>query len=301
LPPEETRVKLQPIKGVPGSDYINANYISGELPGTERQYITTQGPLANTTCDFWRMVWEQGCKIIVMLTKETESGREKCYLYWPPIEGDTLRFDDITVKLEHSTSDTPQISIRDIKILKDGEERGIKHYQYTEWPDHGLPHGTQTFLHLLKLVNNFNRSLFDAQPPPVCIHCSAGIGRTGTYCTVNNILQYINYHVEKENKIPPINVLRTVLDLRDQRPGMVQTKEQYMFCYHAIEYEYQKIKQNIQNRNWRQKNDKHPALNLKITQPNNNSNVMDNRRTKNTNNKEKIHDSIESNDQMEEE
>eukprot|EP01120_Amphizonella_sp_Union-15-10_P015468 TRINITY_DN7971_c0_g1_i1.p1 TRINITY_DN7971_c0_g1~~TRINITY_DN7971_c0_g1_i1.p1 ORF type:complete len:369 (-),score=30.44 TRINITY_DN7971_c0_g1_i1:6-1112(-) len=246
LPPEKTRVKLSVLEGIEGSDYINANFISVGLSEPQKRYISTQGPLRNTVCDFWRMIWEHNCAIIVMLTNMFENGQEKCTEYWPSKEHLTISFNILNVTLNKTECIATGLYLRRLTLTKDGFSRCVTHFQYTVWPDHGLPtEGIDTFLKLVRLVNDENHSSNQYPRPPICVHCSAGIGRTGTFCTVNNVLQHINQEVEKSRTIPPVSILNTVLDLRRQRPGMVQTKEQYYFCYKAILREYKFIKSHL--------------------------------------------------------
>ncbi|GAM25942.1 hypothetical protein SAMD00019534_091170, partial [Acytostelium subglobosum LB1] len=195
LPCDSTRVKLEKIDGQEGSDYINANFINGEY---EKQYICTQGPLQNTIVDFWRMVWENNSRIIVMLSKELENYRPKCDRYW-----------------------------------SDNQTRTITHYQYEGWPDHNAPNDTEPLRHLLHMINATQNSLKrEGIASPFVVHCSAGVGRTGTFCTVHMMMSRI------DNTVPghriDFNIFNIVKNLRKQRPGMVQQLEQYLFCYATI-------------------------------------------------------------------
>lgn len=244
LPPDETRVELTPSPSVTGSDYVNANYVSICLNPddddddllVDSEYISTQGPLPNTVCDFWRMVWEQNSRIIVMLTKEIESGRVKCVKYWPDKD---MLYDGIKVVCDDIDSSIKELIVRKFTITNEmtKEQRKVVHYQYKEWPDHGLPASTKVFL---KMVKAAVRQDGDG---PIIVHCSAGIGRSGTFCAVHSIVKMMNEYVFDNHKMPPINIVETVLLLRDQRPGMVQTKEQFMFCYLAVQEEYLKLQE----------------------------------------------------------
>jgi protein tyrosine phosphatase len=225
-------------EGLEGSDYINANYISGEVPGSENTYISTQGPLPGTVGDFWRMVWEQNSKIVVMLTKEVEGGRAKCVKYWP--DKDSRIYDDIRVSPESIDLSSKQVTTRHLILehLKTNEKRKVVHYQYKEWPDHGLPSSTKAFLHLVHSAKRVDKD------GPIVVHCSAGIGRSGTFCAVHALVQKMREELKTKGSLPPLNIVETVLNLRDQRPGMVQTKEQYMFCYLALQEEFQQLSQD---------------------------------------------------------
>jgi protein tyrosine phosphatase len=123
------------------------------------------------------------------------------------------------------------------------EARIITHFQYREWPDHGLPASPTGFLRLVQLVCQVDSGT------PIVVHCSAGIGRTGTFCTVHSIICMMTTNLNLHGTLPPINIVRTVLNFRDQRPGMVQNKDQYMFCYLSILQEYTKLQKMVPKRN----------------------------------------------------
>ena len=229
LPPEESRVKLKTISG---SGYINASYINGQINGSDHRYISTQAPMNHTINDFWRMVWETHCAVIVMMTNVVENGCIKCNRYWN--EMGTITIGDIKVKSMGYHSITRSLRMRRFEVENTNDssnKRLISHFQYLDWPDHGIPKDIQSFLDLVKVVDSEE---VNSNGVPLIVHCSAGIGRTGTFCAVHITNQVINECVERERRLPPINIFKTVLDLREQRPGMVQTKEQYQFCYLAV-------------------------------------------------------------------
>lgn len=231
LPLEKTRVVLSK-DGADGSDYINASYINGQIPGSEKAYICTQGPTKNTIQDFWRMIWEQNSTIIVMLTKEVENTKPKCARYWPE-DGQSELHGRFRVTQEN-TETVGEVVIRTMLLedTRDGLNRTVTQYQYTSWPDHGLPVSTTAFLELVRMVDKQKKS------GPVVVHCSAGIGRSGTFCTVHStIAKYKHDLATKPDVQPAFDILHTVIYMRQQRPGMVQTKEQYMFCYLSIDEE----------------------------------------------------------------
>jgi len=232
LPPESTRVPLSLIEGEEGSDYINANFISGLIPNSEKVYIATQGPLTSTMADFWRMVWEHEAAIVVMLTREIENGRLKCDKYWPDA-GNPLEVGHFQITI----SDTEETQMSElierkltIKNLMTGFSRPVLHLHYIAWPDQGLPTSTTAFLSLIDEAYKFNNT-----NGPIVVHCSAGIGRSGTFCTVNSTIEKLKLDLkEKPDDIPKVSIVKSVLAARSQRPGMVQTKEQYTFVYLAI-------------------------------------------------------------------
>jgi len=237
LPLEKTRVVLSK-DDTDGSDYINASYINGQIPGSEKAYICTQGPTKNTIDDFWRMVWEQNSTIIVMLTKEIENTKPKCSRYWPE-DDQSEQHGQFQVTVENIET-VGEVVIRTMLLedtRKEGTSRTVTQYQYTSWPDHGLPVSTTAFLELVRMV--FKK--VDKQKKsggPIVVHCSAGIGRSGTFCTVHSTIAKFKHDLATKPDVPPsFDILHTVIFMRQQRPGMVQTKEQYMFCYLSIDEE----------------------------------------------------------------
>eukprot|EP01119_Soliformovum_irregulare_P022438 TRINITY_DN7671_c0_g1_i1.p1 TRINITY_DN7671_c0_g1~~TRINITY_DN7671_c0_g1_i1.p1 ORF type:complete len:543 (-),score=127.26 TRINITY_DN7671_c0_g1_i1:41-1462(-) len=231
LPPENTRVRLQLVASDPRTDYINANHISKLTPMGTSTYIATQGPLPNTFNDFWRMVWQYKSSVIVMLTKEREGDRVKCDRYWPegtkPVEYGDYLIDPVDVVR------SPGLDVRTFNIShrKTKELRQVVQFQYIEWPDHGVPSSTEAFLNIVDSVNAKN-----TLNGPIIAHCSAGIGRSGVFCLVHAVLEQFKVDIREQGIETPAlsNVADIVLKLRTQRTGMVQTSDQYMFCYMAI-------------------------------------------------------------------
>jgi len=242
LPPEGTRIRLKEKDNEgerdPTCDYINANMIRGLIEDSPTAYIATQGPLSHTCADFWRMVWEYDVCVIVMLTKEVENGRLKCDRYWPEPEG-TVVAGTYTIVLDGDPVETEELTTRRM-ILTDtetSEERRVTQYQYTAWPDHNVPPSTAAYLDLSRQVDESNPGRL-----PIIVHCSAGIGRSGTFCTVHSIVEKLKRDLDADPPREPVfNIVNTVLHLREQRPGMVQTREQYIFCYVCIFEAYRQI------------------------------------------------------------
>jgi len=236
LPPENTRVKLKSIPGEEGSDYINANYIKGLISGSDKAYIATQGPLQSTFGDFWRMIWETDAAIIVMLTKEVENGKLKCDRYWPDFDCPMSVYPFKVTLL--SQDETSELTTRKFTLehLDTEEQREVTQFQYTAWPDHGLPVSTTAFLELAHRADTANTT-----HGPIVVHCSAGIGRSGTFSTVHSIIEKLRLDIQNHEQEPEFNILKTVLYMREMRPGMVQTKEQYMFCYLTLLEECERL------------------------------------------------------------
>ncbi|XP_014224112.1 tyrosine-protein phosphatase 10D isoform X1 [Trichogramma pretiosum] len=216
LPYDHSRFKLQPVDDEEGSDYINANYVPGH--NSPREFIVTQGPLPSTKDDFWRMVWESNSRAIVMLTRCIEKGREKCDHYWPT---DTIPvyYGDISVTVLNETH-YQDWSITEFMLRKGGESRVIQHFHFTTWPDFGVPSPPQT---LVRFVRAF-RERVQPDQRPIVVHCSAGVGRSGTFITLDRILQQIlvsDY----------VDIFGIVWAMRKERVWMVQTEQQYI-CIH---------------------------------------------------------------------
>ncbi|CAH8543017.1 unnamed protein product, partial [Schistosoma rodhaini] len=254
-------------------NYIHANWVDGYRQ--KNAFICTQGPLSETVGDFWQMIWDYHCPIIVMITRILEAQRSKCYLYWPDVENQKLYFssghtgclyaptssdrsNNSFSKFSSSNNNvTPDFLIENVKCESNGnfaqttlrithlqlqEVRTVEHFAFFSWPDHGTPQTTEGLLDLLTSVQSTYlneieklgyKSYEDQKtpPPPVVVHCSAGIGRTGTYVTVDICTKWLADSRNTEHKI---NIPLTVARVRSQRFGCVQVSSQYVFCYRAI-------------------------------------------------------------------
>ncbi|XP_054115223.1 receptor-type tyrosine-protein phosphatase F isoform X23 [Callithrix jacchus] len=225
MPYELTRVCLQPIRGVEGSDYINASFLDGYRQ--QKAYIATQGPLAESTEDFWRMLWEHNSTIIVMLTKLREMGREKCHQYWPAERSARYQYFVVDPMAEYNM---PQYILREFKVTdaRDGQSRTIRQFQFTDWPEQGVPKTGEGFIDFIGQVHKTKEQF--GQDGPITVHCSAGVGRTGVFITLSIVLERMRYE-------GVVDMFQTVKTLRTQRPAMVQTEDQYQLCYRAaLEY-----------------------------------------------------------------
>ncbi|XP_074545336.1 receptor-type tyrosine-protein phosphatase F isoform X18 [Halichoeres trimaculatus] len=225
MPFESTRVCLQPIRGVEGSDYINASCIDGYRQ--QKAYLATQGPLAETTEDFWRMLWEHNSTIVVMLTKLREMGREKCHQYWPAERSARYQYFVVDPMAEYNM---PQYILREFKVTdaRDGQSRTIRQFQFNDWPEQGVPKTGEGFIDFIGQVHKTKEQF--GQDGPITVHCSAGVGRTGVFITLSIVLERMRYE-------GVVDLFQTVKTLRTQRPAMVQTEDQYQLCYRAaLEY-----------------------------------------------------------------
>ncbi|EPQ10537.1 Receptor-type tyrosine-protein phosphatase eta, partial [Myotis brandtii] len=221
LPYDISRVRLS-VQTHSADDYINANYMPGYH--SKKDFIATQGPLPNTLKDFWRMVWEKNVYAIVMLTKCVEQGRTKCEEYWPSKQAKD--YGDITVAMT-SEIVLPEWTIRDfiVKNKQTSDSHPLRQFHFTSWPDHGVPDTTDLLINFRYLVRDYMKQ----SPPesPILVHCSAGVGRTGTFIAIDRLI----YQIENEYSV---DVYGIVYDLRMHRPLMVQTEDQYVFLNQCV-------------------------------------------------------------------
>ncbi|EDM16767.1 rCG49085 [Rattus norvegicus] len=219
-PYNNNRVKLIADVSLPGSDYINASYVSGYLCPNE--FIATQGPLPGTVGDFWRMVWETRTKTLVMLTQCFEKGRIRCHQYWPEDNKPVTVFGDIVITklMEDIQIDW---TIRDLKIERHGDCMTVRQCNFTGWPEHGVPENTTPLIHFVKLV----RTSRAHDTTPMVVHCSAGVGRTGVFIALDHLTQHINDH-------DFVDIYGLVAELRSERMCMVQNLAQYIFLHQCI-------------------------------------------------------------------
>ncbi|XP_026556240.1 receptor-type tyrosine-protein phosphatase C [Pseudonaja textilis] len=223
LPYDYNRVELNTSPGEQGYDYINASYIDGfkEM----KKYIAAQGPKEETIDDFWRMIWEQKATIVVMVTRCEEGNKVKCAKYWPSMEEETASYGDIIVSINECKM-CPDYIIRKLHINHRRDKsagRDVTHIQFTSWPDHGVPDDPHLLLKLRRRVNTLS-NFFSG---PIVVHCSAGVGRTGTYIGIDAMLEAL----EAEGRV---DVYGYIAKLRRQRCLMVQVEAQYILIHHAL-------------------------------------------------------------------
>ncbi|PNH12804.1 Protein-tyrosine-phosphatase PTP1 [Tetrabaena socialis] len=242
LPFDFNRVK---ISGEDGQDYINASLVQSASQETPNWcYIAAQGPLASTVDDFWKMVFENRASILIMLTRTVENNHIKCADYFNQRPGETAKFGAYRVTTTDVQEVSPDITKRTLQLklytVRTQEVHEVTHYHYHRWPDFGVPEATDPIRRLVRILWQ-SRS----QQQTTVVHCSAGIGRTGTLMAIDVILRRLWAMVEEGTPAPAedvkaaLDLPAVVLALRKQRKGMVQTLEQYYFCYEALLHEMQ--------------------------------------------------------------
>jgi tyrosine-protein phosphatase non-receptor type 9 len=235
---DESRVKLRSdeVNDFYFSDYIHANYVDGYRQ--KNAYISTQGPLDETLKDFWQMIWQETILVIAMTTKVIEQKKLKCFQYWPLEKGESMKIENSFEIINDDVDDLGDYRVTKliIKNLRNKKSRNIVHCQFLSWPDHGVPKTSLQILEFIEMVRQYQQEKLNELPekwaehplgPPICVHCSAGIGRTGTFLS-------IDISVNKLKDCNKVDIEETVNKIRLQRAQSVQMRDQYVFCYMAV-------------------------------------------------------------------
>ncbi|XP_077301227.1 tyrosine phosphatase IA-2 isoform X2 [Arctopsyche grandis] len=230
LPYDHSRLVLNDVTNLNSSDYINASTITDHDPRNPA-YIAAQGPLPHTAPDFWQMVWEQGSVVMVMLTRLTEGGVAMCHRYWPEEGSDLYHIYEVHLVSEHIWCDDYLVRSFYLKNLKTGETRTVTQFHFLSWPDRGIPSSTKALLEFRRKVNKSYRG----RSCPIVVHCSDGASRTGTYCLIDMVLNRMAKGAKE------IDIAATLEHIRDQRPDMVTTKQQFEFVLMAVAEEVHAI------------------------------------------------------------
>ncbi|KAG5888795.1 hypothetical protein JTB14_007070 [Gonioctena quinquepunctata] len=244
---DHNRVILSEVDNDCDNDYIHANFVDGYKQ--KNAFINTQGPLPKTTPDFWRMIWEQHTLVIVMTTRVMERGRLKCHQYWETEVDAEVVYGQFIVKTVAVETD-PDYTVTTISLTnsKTEETRDVSHWQFTSWPDYGVPHSAKAMLEFLERVRRKQASMVVAlgdtwaghpRGPPIVVHCSAGIGRTGTFCT-------LDICISRLEDVGTADIRGTVERIRSQRAYSIQMPDQYIFCHLAL-IEYALMKGHLQS------------------------------------------------------
>ena len=218
---DHSRVILNPLPDDPNSDYINANYIDGQ--NSEKEYVGTQGPLPNTINDFWRMIWQLNATKIVMLANIIEHGKTKVEKYWPDNSA-TYGAIEVTKLMEHSIPRLQHV-IRTFSVKRSGivQPRLVRQFHFTGWPDLGVPKDRFPVISIIRQARLYNPE----SEAPLVIHCSAGIGRTGTIILMDSMVQ-------RAKAEGVVDFPKRLDHMRTLRPDVVEKKEQYVFAHQAV-------------------------------------------------------------------
>ncbi|XP_033935897.1 receptor-type tyrosine-protein phosphatase-like N, partial [Pseudochaenichthys georgianus] len=229
-PYDHSRVKLRAEVNPSRSDYINASTIIEHDPRMPA-YIATQGPLSHTISDFWQMVWENGCTVIVMMSALVEDGEKQCDRYWPDEGSSLYHIYEVNLVSEHIWCNDFLVRSFYLKNVQTQETRTLTQFHFLSWPAQGIPPATRPLLDFRRKVNKCYRG----RSCPIIVHCSDGIGRTGTYILIDMVLNRMAKGVKE------IDIAATLEHVRDQRPGMVRTKDQFEFALTAVAEEVNAI------------------------------------------------------------
>uniref|UniRef100_UPI0037E8C45D receptor-type tyrosine-protein phosphatase N2 n=1 Tax=Semicossyphus pulcher TaxID=241346 RepID=UPI0037E8C45D len=227
---DHSRITLKAENNHCNSDYINASPIMDHDPRNPT-YISSQGPLPSTVADFWQMVWESGCVVIVMLTPLSENGVKQCHHYWPDEGSDVYHIYEVNLVSEHIWCEDFLVRSFYLKNLMTNETRTVTQFHFLSWMDRGIPTSARTLLDFRRKVNKCYRG----RSCPIIVHCSDGAGRSGTYILIDMVLNRMAKGAKE------IDIAATLEHLRDQRAGMVQTKEQFEFALTAVAEEVNAI------------------------------------------------------------
>ncbi|XP_006823994.2 receptor-type tyrosine-protein phosphatase beta-like [Saccoglossus kowalevskii] len=220
LPYDRTRVKLSQVEDDEATDYLNANWMPGF--NSPREFIAVQGTLPGTKDDFWRMIWEYNVSTIVMVTQCQERGRVKCERYWPT-DDNPVYYGDVLVTVTHENELTDWV-IREFTVENGKSLRRIRHFNFTAWPDHGVPEETGSLIKFVRSV----RAQIQNDGTPTVVHCSAGVGRTGTFIALDRLIQHIKEY-------DYVDIFGIACEMRMHRVYMIQTESQYIFIHLCVD------------------------------------------------------------------
>uniref|UniRef100_A0A8C9Y910 Protein tyrosine phosphatase receptor type Na n=1 Tax=Sander lucioperca TaxID=283035 RepID=A0A8C9Y910_SANLU len=230
IPYDHSRVKLKTEVNPNKQDYINASIIVDHDP-RQPAYIATQGPLPHTVADFWQMVWENGCTVIVMMTALVEDGEKQCERYWPDEGSSLYHIYEVNLVSEHIWCKDFLVRSFYLKNLQTQETRTLTQFHLLSWPDDGIPTSTRPLLDFRRKVNKCYRG----RSCPIIVHCGDGTSRTGAYILIDMVLNRMAKGVKE------IDIAATLEHIRDQRPGLVRTKDQFEFALTAVAEEVNAI------------------------------------------------------------
>lgn len=265
MPYEKNRVHLNVLEG---NDYINASYVKVDVPNQSLNpgyYIATQGPTRNSYTQFWQMCYNE-CPsdniVIVMVTPLMEHGREKCYPYWPQKNSklgnkridipqvqspsgsnnrdDTSTFPQgLTIEfIDETRYENGQYTLTNLRLINNStnEFKTVHHFYFDQWQDMSKPQEIIPIMQLCRHSHSLN-----SNGNPIVVHCSAGVGRSGTFIALDHLIHdtrdFTEEHDDNENLTYSKDLIeQIVLQLRSQRMKMVQMSDQFRFIYHAGKY-----------------------------------------------------------------
>nr|CAG4649111.1 EOG090X01LO [Scapholeberis mucronata] len=230
LPYDHSRVILNALANVNGLDYINASLITDHDP-RHPAYIAAQSPVAESVADFWQMIWEQGCAVLVLLTRTNENGKNLCFKYWPEEGSQLYHIYEVHLVSEHIWCDDYLVRSFYLKNVRTSETRTVTQFHFQSWAENGIPTSTKALLEFRRKVNKSYRG----RSCPIVVHCSDGAGRTGTYCLIDMVL----HRMSKGSR--EIDIAATLEHLRDQRAQAVRNKQQFEFVLTAVAEEVHAI------------------------------------------------------------
>ncbi|CAI2350241.1 unnamed protein product [Caenorhabditis sp. 36 PRJEB53466] len=215
---DETRVVLTWPEDA-AHDYVHANWV--KINGLNK-FICTQGPTEKTIDDFYRLMWQEKAPCVVMLCNIMELGKKKCEQYWPePIDSAMSLMDGkLTVKVVEAPKEVEQnIMLMKIQLTDDkAATHTFEHWQWKAWPDRGVPEIPMAVFRLIARLKTAS---------PIVVHCSAGIGRTGSIVGLEIALG-------KFTAGEKVVLKEIVKEIRSQRHGSVQTDAQYLFMHRVL-------------------------------------------------------------------
>ncbi|XP_034474867.1 uncharacterized protein LOC117782054 [Drosophila innubila] len=230
LPYDHSRVVLNHLANAEGLDYVNASTITDHDPRAPA-YVAAQGPLPSTLAHFWQMIWEQGAVVIVALCRLQENGEVACARYWPEEGAEVYHIYEVHLVSEHIWCDDYLVRSFYLKNLRTSETRTVTQFHFLSWPQMGVPPQAKALLDFRRKVNKSYRG----RSCPIVVHGSAGAGRTGSYILLDLVLGRMNKGARE------IDIAATLEHLRDQRSGVVATRQQFEFVLMAVAEEVHAI------------------------------------------------------------
>ena len=226
-------------------NYINASYIDGPIKKESKLFIATQGPLKETIPSFWKMIYNHKIRLVIMLSSSLEEVDGRSAVYWPKEKETPLNFEENNLCVEFISKEEIIPNAFILKKFKINNDFEVKQIHIICWPDHGMPSDQNLAKEIVDtMINYIKREREGENKSPIVVHCSAGVGRTGTVIAIYVIALCLEY-LKKINKPLVMNVFNVVRKLREQRYSLVTDTDQYKFIY---DYSLYWIKKNYMNK-----------------------------------------------------